>query len=128
TVGRDTDGEQEWETYWKAIRALSKPVTTEAVRRIAEKPGSGRERADEDGGSKAGKPFLKQTKPAPPPLFAHVLKRPKLSRRQKYNLLGDMPALSDKPRRLYLQIFERETGGSGGKPGTAVQFPVATLG
>lgn len=128
TVERNSQEERDWDEYWKAIKALSRRVTAKSVREMSQKPGSGRERTDEVGGAKAGKPYLKQTKGAPRPLFEKVLKLSSLSKGQKDELLGDMAALTNKPKRLYLQIFERETGGSGGKPGTAVQFPVATLG
>lgn len=125
---RESAEEKEWERYWKTIRAKSKRVTALAIRKLAEQPGQSREGSDEVGGSKKGKPFLKQTKPAPKPLFDKILKQPNLSKKAKEELLGGMTELSAKPKRLYLQIFERETGGDKGKPGSAVQFPVATLG
>jgi hypothetical protein len=37
-------------------------------------------------------------------------------------------AISERPKHLYIQILARETGGQKGKPGSAVQLPVATLG
>jgi HKD family nuclease len=126
SFARGAPAEQEWDNYWQGVLAKAKEVSAPAIRKLAARPGSGREGTDEAGGSKAGKPYLKQTKPSP--LFREVLKLKKLPKKDRENLLGDMSALSQKPKRLYLQVFKRETGGGGGKPGNAVQFPVATLG
>jgi hypothetical protein len=123
------NSEKEWNDFWQVVRSKTTAVTAKAVRELAARPGSGKEQSDEMGGAKSGKPFLSTSgKTAPKPLFHKLLKIKSLSQRNKDDLLGEMSALSDKPNELYIEIFERETGGSGGKSGNAVQFPVAALG
>lgn len=117
------------QSFWKAAKGVSKKVTVSEIRRLAKTPGAGRERRDEVGGAKSGKPFLKtDAKLAPKPIFEKVLNLPAKKAAQKSNILAGMDSLTDQPRHLYLQIFERETGGHKGEPGAMVQLPVATLG
>lgn len=115
------------DAFWTAAKKASKAVTVQEIRRLAKSPGAGTEKRDEVGGAKSGKPFLKiNAQPAPKPLFKKVLDLPKAQ--QKSELLAGMSSITSRPRHLYLQIFERETGGQKGKSGSAVQLPVATLG
>lgn len=115
--------------FWKAARKLAADVSVAEIRRLAKSPGSGSERRDEVGGAKSGKPFLKvAAKTAPKPIFEKVLELPPTKTKQKSDLLAGMDSITERPKHLYLQIFERETGGQKGKSGSAVQLPVATLG
>jgi HKD family nuclease len=112
---------------WRWLRTTAVEVTAEEVERLARSKGAGREREPEV--SKSGKPYLKvPAKLAPKPLFAKVMGLPGASGQIKGKLLGGMGSLTDRPKHLYLQIFERETGGHKGKPGSAIQLPTATLG
>ncbi len=47
---------------------------------------------------------------------------------KKAKILASLGALSEKPKRLYLEILKYETGGTNGAPGYQVQLPTATLG
>jgi HKD family nuclease len=116
-------------SFWKTAKDASKKVTVTEIRRIAKAPGAGSERRDEVGGAKSGKPILKvDAKLAPKPLFEKILGLPAKKAAQKSDILAGMDTLTDRPKHLYLQIFERETGGHKGEPGAMVQLPVATLG
>lgn len=126
---QDDDLAKQLATFWKKAKAASKIVTLAEIRRLAKAPGGGSERRDEVGGAKSGKPFLKiATNLAPKPIFEKVLGLPANKAAQKSNILAGMDSLTDRPKHLYLQIFERETGGHKGEPGAMVQLPVATLG
>ncbi|MCH8616351.1 phospholipase D family protein [Sphingomonas sp. SM33] len=121
--------EKQLADYWIEAKKTAKAVSLAEIRRLASSAGAGSERRDEVGGAKKGKPYLTTgVRTAPKPLFAQILNLPNFSNDKKLKLLAEMDALSDKPTHLYLQIFARETGGSKGKSGTAVQLPVGTLG
>jgi HKD family nuclease len=121
--------EKQISTFWKWSKGEATKVTLAEIRRLAKLPGAGSEKSDEVGGTKSGKPFLKvKAKLAPRPLFAKVLDLPKSEAKEKSQLLADMDTITERPVHLFLQIFERETGGQKGKSGSAVQLPVATLG
>lgn len=116
-------------TFWKAVKKGSKEVTVPEIGRLAKAPGAGAEGRGESGTEQSGKPFLKvKSKLAPKPIFRKVLDLPKSNKKEKSSLLAGMNSLTNRPKNLYLQIFERETGGQKGKSGSAVQLPVATLG
>lgn len=113
--------------FWKWAKKASVEVSVEEIQRLAHSKAAGREREPE--GRKSGKPFLKvQAKLSPKPLFAKVLSLSDASGQKKSSLLASMGSLTERPKHLYLQIFERETGGQKGQPGSAVQLPVAALG
>jgi HKD family nuclease len=115
--------------FWKWAKAASTEVTVEEIHRLAQSKAAGREREPEGGSRQVGKPFLKvPAKLAPKPLFAKVLGLPGASGQKKSGILAGMGSLTERPKHLYFQIFERETGGQKGKSGSAVQLPVATLG
>jgi HKD family nuclease len=127
TLPRGFVGEDGLAKYWKEIRAQARTTTQAEIERLSSL-GGGQERASESNNAN-GKPFLASgTKAAPKPLFAKVLALPSVHKKKKEKLLGQMSELSEKPKHLYLQIMERETGGHKGKSGSAVQLPVATLG
>jgi len=113
--------------FWKWAREASVAVSVKEIQRLAQSKGAGREREPE---SRAfGKPILKiQAKLSPKPLFAKVLNISNSSGQKKSKILANMGSITERPKHLYLQIFERETGGQKGKSGSAVQLPVATLG
>lgn len=113
--------------FWKWAKKASVEVSVEEIQRLAQSKAAGREREPES--RKSGKPFLKvQAKLSPKPLFTKVLGLLDASGQKKSIILAGMGSLSERPKHLYLQIFERETGGQKGKSGSAVQLPVATLG
>lgn len=116
-------------TFWTWAKSESKEVTAAEINRLAKASGAGNERRDEVGGAKSGKPALKvQAKLAPKPIFQKVLNLPASDNKVKNKLLANMGSITERPTHLYLQIFERETGGHKGKSGSLVQLPVATLG
>ena len=120
--------EQGLDTTWDTLVKLAIPVTPKRVREIMRGENAGSEADQRESLPKtAGKPHLKAgPKTAPKPLFKTVLKLKNASTKSK--ILSKLDSISEKPTRLYLQIFATETGGSGGNPGYQVQLPVATLG
>jgi HKD family nuclease len=120
-------GEDSLATYWKTVRALAATTTQAEIQRLSSL-GTGKEGASESN-EPSGKPYLAAKADAiKKPLFAKILELPSTHKQKKEQLLGEMSELSEKPKHLYLQIMQRETGGQKGKPGCAVQLPVATLG
>jgi HKD family nuclease len=116
------------DTYWKDVKKKSKALTVEHVLRISTSAGSAAEKSSAVS-PKAGKPYLAAgTKPQPRPLFEKILGLDKPPQKTKEKLLSEFSAISERPKHLYIQILARETGGQKGNPGSAVQFPVATLG
>jgi HKD family nuclease len=120
--------EQGLDTTWDKLVELARPVTPKRVREIMRGENAGSEADQRESLPKVtGKPNLKTgPKTAPKPLFKRVLKLKDATKKSK--ILSKLDSLSQKPTRLYLQIFATETGGSAGKPGYQVQLPVATLG
>jgi hypothetical protein len=115
--------------YWDDMVALAAATTPEAIANLAARPGSGKERHDEVGGAKSEKPRTNaKSRAASKPLFKKILGLADLAPEVKYALLGDMTELTERPENLYVQLWQRETGGTNGNSGAAVQFPVATLG
>ena len=104
--------------FWTWAKGEAKKVTVAEIHRLAKSSGAGRERQDEVSGAKSAKPTLKvKTKLAPRPIFEKVLDLPASRTKQKSELLASMGSITERPTHLYLQIFERETGGQKGKPG-----------
>jgi HKD family nuclease len=115
------------DTAWKVFSSLAQPVTFKKIRELKDKKTLGSELEPETW-QPSSKPFVKHTKTtAKKPLFLKVLdvKKPAV----RHSLLANLDALTQKPKRLYLQILEYETGSqkSGGNAGYQVQLPVATL-
>jgi len=116
------------DTYWKDVKKKSIVLTIEHVLRISTSAGSAAEKSSA-APPKVGKPYLPAgTKPQPRPLFEKILGLKKPPQKTKDELLSEFSAISERPKHLYIQILARETGGQKGNPGSAVQFPVATLG
>ncbi len=123
-----TSTEKQLSGFWDWAKGEAKKVTLLDIQRLAQAPSAGREQRDEVGGAKSEKPFLKvKAKLSPKPIFEKVLGL-SASKTKKNELLASLSSITERPRHLYLQIFERETGGQKGKSGSAVQLPVATLG
>lgn len=121
--------EKSLDLYWTQALAAALPIDAAAIRSLAGRPGAGKEREDEVGGAKSGKPRIaSSSRAAPKPLFKKILGLADLAEETKDDLLGEMTELTERPGNLYIQLLPRETGGMAGQPGAAVQFPVATLG
>lgn len=107
-----------WSTYLRSAKSISPSLIT----KLSEKERLADEMASETAGGQ-GLPHLKLPKfpVIRPPLFRRVLKRTARPA-VRHEFLAEASSLSQKPRRLYLQIL-RETGG-----GHQIQLPVATLG
>lgn len=120
--------EQDLDATWDKLVQLALPVTPKRVREIMKGENAGSEADQRESLPKGtGKPYLKTgPKTAPKPLFKKVLNLKNAKKKSK--ILSKLDSISDKPARLYLQIFATETGGSAGNPGYQVQLPVATLG
>ncbi|UCI08027.1 phospholipase D family protein [Mesorhizobium sp. B1-1-8] len=126
---RGSAEEKAFDAYWNTIKKQATAVGINDVLRISKLPGSAAEDRSPARLLKSGKPFLSAgAKPQPRPLFEKILNLPKQSQGKKDGFLSAFSAISAKPKHLYLQILARETGGQQGKPGSAVQLPVATLG
>ena len=120
--------EKTLDSYWKVIKSKSRSLTVEHVLRLSKSPGAAVEKSV-TASPKPGKPYLSPgTKPRPRPLFEKILGLPKAPQKTKDELLSEFSAVSERPKHLYIQILARETGGQKGKPGSAVQLPVAILG
>jgi HKD family nuclease len=120
--------EKDLDQTWNKLVQLALPVTPKRVREIMKGENAGSEADQRENLPKGtGKPYLKTgPKTAPKPLFKTVLSVKNPTKKAK--ILSKLDSISEKPARLYLQIFDTETGGSGGNPGYQVQLPVATLG
>jgi len=112
---------------WDALKKESAPVTLAAIRALKKQGDLGTEQNQvPEGGAKKNKPFLKvKAKGIPKPLFEKVLGL--ASSAKKLKILSTLDALSQKPKRLYLQVLHYETGGTDEKPGYQIQLPKATL-
>ena len=99
----DKELRSELDAAWKAFRALARPVTFKRIRELKKNETLGSE-LDPDPGQTSDKPFLKHTKAtAKKPLFLKILdvKEPAV----RHSLLANLDALTQKPKRLYLQIL-----------------------
>ena len=127
TVAAGGAHEKALNNVWTKLINLAQPITPSRVRAIMKGADAGSETNQREGLQEvAGKPYLgKGPKVAPKPLFEKVLNLKSASKKSK--ILSKLDSLSQKPSRLYLQIFENETGGNAGSLGYQVQLPVATL-
>jgi HKD family nuclease len=120
---------EQLENVWKRIQALSEPVTLARIRKLKQDNDLGSELENENKHSKTDtKPFLLHPKKtASKPLYFRILNNPKKA--TKSSLLPKLDPLTEKPKKLYLQIMKYETGGqvAGGHAGYQIQLPVATL-
>ena len=119
--------EKNLDTTWEKLKRLAVPITPKRVRALMQGEGAGSEKDQREGlANKYGKPFLRSgPKAAPKPLFQKVIDLKSANKKSK--ILSKLDAISEKPKRLYLQIFENETGGNNNNLGYQVQLPVATL-
>jgi HKD family nuclease len=112
---------------WSAFKSLSQAVTLTKIRELKENKTLGSE-LDPEAGQPSDKPFIKHNKKAAKkPLFLKVLDVKKVAIR--HELLAKLDALTEKPKKLYLEILEYETGAqkTGAGAGYQVQLPAATL-
>ena len=117
------------EAAWKGIKEASQQVTLPLIRHSRNSDGLGSEQdKSETRSSKTGTQRLRtRVKTKPKPLFSKVLDLDKPAKKSK--LLAKMDPLSDRPKTLYLQVMEYETGAQAtGGIGYQIQLPVATLG
>lgn len=109
-----------WRVYTKDVA----PITPSLIRRLAKNARLSSERAPAEPAGRGATPWKKLKVRTPPkrrkPLFEKILTTSDAA--TKHEVLAEADSLSEKPRRLYLQILH-ETGG-----GQQVQLPVATLG
>jgi HKD family nuclease len=121
------EGRSGLDEAWDAFASLAQPLTLTKIRELKQANTSGSELDPDEAGPSSDKPFIKHTKvTAKKPLFLKILnvKQPAI----RHALLADSDALTEKPKRLYLQILEYETGAQQtGGAGYQVQLPVATL-
>lgn len=122
-----SSADKDFDKTWKSYRRLALPITAKRIRDLMRGERAGSEADKREGLPKSSsKPFLKSgVKAAPKPLFKKILNLSDY--KKKSVVLSNFDSLSQKPSRLYLQIFPYETGGSAGNPGYQVQLPVATL-
>jgi HKD family nuclease len=115
------------ENCWDGISASAIEIDLDRVRKLAVKKELGSEEDEEpEAKGKVAKPAIGvDVKLAKKPLFEKILDVEQTAKKAK--LLTSLDPLTDKPRFLYLEIFETETGGSGGNKGYQVQLPAATL-
>lgn len=125
-IGGDFD--KELHLAWAELVSGSLPVTEKRIQALVDAAALGDEKNKvETPGNKAGKPYLTvAAKVAPKPLFLKALKIPQKGKKSR--VLAQLGAASEKPKRLYLEVLEYETGGQNGVPGYQVQLPTATLG
>lgn len=114
---------------WKEIKKCSQEVTLPLIRNSRMNGGLGVEQEkSETKSSKEGKERLKTgAKASAKPLFSKVLELDLPGKKSK--ILAKFDPLSVRPKTLYLQVLEYETGAPAkGGVGYQVQLPVATLG
>lgn len=119
--------EKKLNASWKKIKKLAEPVTPKRVRELMQGERKGSETDWREGVARnSGKPALKGgPKVSPKPLFQKVIELNSPTKKSK--ILSKLDSITDKPNRLYLQIFPNETGGNAASAGYQVQLPVATL-
>ena len=117
------------EAAWKGMQKASQRITLPLIRNSVDSGGLGTEQdKSETKSNKAGKEKLRtRAKTRPKPLFSKVLNLDKPANKSK--ILAKFDSLSDRPKTLYLQVLEYETGAQAtGGVGYQIQLPVATLG
>lgn len=111
---------------WNAFKSLSHPITLSEIRKLRDQQLLGSEIDVGLDISKKSKPIIKSNRfLAKKPLYLKILDVENVAERQ--SLLSKLDLLTDKPKKLYLQILEYETGAQSGGAGYQVQLPVATL-
>jgi HKD family nuclease len=112
---------------WQAFAALAEPISLEKIRQLKDQKKLGSE-LDREPGTAGAKPYVNVgVKTAKKPLFLKFLDVKSVP--VKKALITNLDVITEKPKKLYLQILKYETGGSkaGGDAGYQVQLPVATL-
>jgi HKD family nuclease len=112
---------------WNAFSSLARPITLQITRKLHKDMKLGSEK-DTHVNVPPAKPYLKSKKyPAKKPLYLKILDIENANTRHSF--LSRLDTLSVKPKKLYLQVLEYETGAqkSGSGAGYQVQLPVATL-
>lgn len=119
--------EKELNASWKKLKKLAEPVTPKRVRELVLGEKVGSEKDQHEGIPRTSrKPALKVGhRVAQKPLFQKVVDLKSSSKKSK--ILSKLDSLTEKPDKLYLQIFPNETGGNANSAGYQVQLPVATL-
>jgi HKD family nuclease len=109
---------------WRVCAKDVTPITPSLIRRLTRNARLSSERTPIEQAERGATPWKRLKVRTPPkrkkPLFAKILTTSDVL--TKHEVLAEADSLSEKPRRLYLQILH-ETGG-----GHQVQLPVATLG
>lgn len=117
------------EAAWRGMKEASQKVTLPLIRSSGDSGGLGSEKdKSETKANKEGKKILgTKAKARSKPLFSRVLDLDKPAKKTK--ILAKLDSLSDRPKTLYLQVLEYETGAQAtGAVGYQIQLPVATLG
>lgn len=127
TVDRKSDFANNLDGVWKCLKEKSDLVTLDKIRELKKLNELSSENfAESIITTGAPKPYLNiNLSMHPKPLFSKILdlKKPVL----KSKILSSFDPLTDRPKNLYLEIFETETGGQGSQKGYQVQLPSATL-
>lgn len=112
---------------WEKFTSSALTVTFERIRLLKGQKKLGSELDIEPGdAASTSKPFINSAvKAARRPLFLKILNIKNTNK--KNALIANLDVITEKPRKLYLQILKYETGGAGGNAGYQVQLPVATL-
>ena len=118
----DADLAAELDNVWLAHRHTAKGLSTALIAKLAAARELSPERAPETGGTRRGKLKLQPLPVGRAPLYERVLKSGTGRILTRHEFLAKASSLSEKPRKLYLQLLH-ETGG-----GHQIQLPVATLG
>lgn len=121
--------EKEMDSAWKLIHAGSQQTTLSLIRMYKCRDELGSEHQENKTSPNVPrKPWLMtNVETNQKPLFAKILdlKQP----RKKSKILANLDTITARPRKLYLQILDHETGAqSSGGIGYQIQLPVATLG
>jgi HKD family nuclease len=127
-LGRQSDVAAEVLRSWSEIKNYSRAANIDFVRAAkAEGRLSGEEETEAGARRhKSGKLLDVGAKVAPKPVFTKFLEIQEPRKRDA--ALRKLDPASQKPKRLYLQVLENETGGTAsGGPGYQIQLPVATL-
>lgn len=119
-IDRDSPLRRALRGFWSHYERDAKRVTPKLIREIANAGLAGREGRVRVGGPRRrlGLALPRARKP----LFRHIEDKARDSGVDQ-DTLADGDTLTEKPRRLYLQVLKHETGG-----GHQIQLPVASLG
>ena len=114
---------------WKSLSSFAHKVTLSEIRRLKAQEDLGSEQDREPGHKKGNKkPFIViGKKTAKKPLYLKILDVKEVQLKNAF--IGTLDVVTDRPKRLYLQILKYETGAQthGAGAGYQVQLPVATL-